>query len=178
MTGFTSTGTSLQGLFLQYLYKTLITILCLCDLYKRISTIVYLLLSLQLSLKVSLQENILCFIYKGISTTVYLLSSLLKSLRCKVLKSSLHVSLQDDDLQSSLLESVRNRIIQTSLLTSLWSKFVLTSSLVYLLKIFLRHFYKDISTITRIHSNSEILLRYIRRFMCATKQVKSGSPKV
>ena len=41
VTGLLSTGTSLQGLFLQYLYKTVITILCLCDLYKDISMVLY-----------------------------------------------------------------------------------------------------------------------------------------
>ena len=49
-TGLSSTNTSLQVLFLQYLYKPVITILFLRDLYKDISTVVYLLLSLQLSL--------------------------------------------------------------------------------------------------------------------------------
>ena len=56
--GLTSTGTFMQGLFLQYLHKTVVTILCLSDLYIGISTIVglYLLLSLQLSIQVSLQK--------------------------------------------------------------------------------------------------------------------------
>ena len=60
MTGLTSTGTFLQGLFLHYLYKTVITILCLRDLYKGISTVIYLLSSLQWSVQVSLQENMIC----------------------------------------------------------------------------------------------------------------------
>ena len=55
VTRLTITGTSLQGLFLQYLYKTLVTILCLRNLYKGIYTVIYLLSSLQLSLQVSLQ---------------------------------------------------------------------------------------------------------------------------
>ena len=46
VTGLTSTGTSLQGLFLQYLYETVITILCLRDLYKGIFTVMYPVLSL------------------------------------------------------------------------------------------------------------------------------------
>ena len=85
VTGLTSTSTFLQGLILQYLYETIVTILCLCDFYKDISTVVYLLFSLQSALEVSLQENILHSIYEGISTTVLLQLSLLTSLRCKVL---------------------------------------------------------------------------------------------
>ena len=81
VTGLTSTSTFLQGLFLLYLHKTIINILCLHHLYKGISTVVYLLSSLQMSL----QENILRCIYKDISITVHLLSVLLTSLRCKVL---------------------------------------------------------------------------------------------
>ena len=39
VTGLTSTGTFLQGLFLQYLHETVITILCLHHLYKGISMV-------------------------------------------------------------------------------------------------------------------------------------------
>ena len=83
MTGLTSTGTYIQGLFLQYIHKTVIAILCLRHLYKGIYTVVYLLWSLQLSLRVSLQEYILRRIYETISTTVYLLLSLYISLQNK-----------------------------------------------------------------------------------------------
>ena len=83
MTGLTSTGTYIQGLFLQYLHKTVITIVCLCHLYEGIYTVAYLLWSLQLSLQVSLQEYILRRIYKVISATVYLLLSLHVSLQSK-----------------------------------------------------------------------------------------------
>ena len=58
-TGLTSTSTLLQGLFLQYLHETIITILCLRRLYEDISTIIYLLSSLQVCLPVSLREDIL-----------------------------------------------------------------------------------------------------------------------
>ena len=108
MTGLTSTSTFLQCLFLQYLHKTIITILCLRHLYKGISTVVYLLSSLQFFLQISLQENILRCTYKGISTTVHLLLSLLTSLRCKVLQPSLHAYLQSEFLQSFLLASLRD----------------------------------------------------------------------
>ena len=62
-TGTTSTSTFLQGLFLQYLHKTVITIL-----------------SLQPSLPMSVHDNILRHLYKDIYTVVHLLSCLLASL--------------------------------------------------------------------------------------------------
>ena len=62
--------------------------LILRDLYKGISTVVYLLFSLQLSLQVSLQENILCRIYIDISTTAHLLLSLLTPLQSKFVLTS------------------------------------------------------------------------------------------
>ena len=127
-----------------------------------ISTVIYLLLSLQLSLRVSLQENILRRIYEGISATIHLLSSLLTSLRCKVIQPSLHASL-------------RNKFLRSSVLASLWN-------------IFLRHLYEDISTVTPIpskpemfvqgiHSKPEILLQNIRGFVIVPKQVKPEAPK-
>ena len=160
VTGLTSTGTSLQALFLQYLYKTVVTILCLRDLYKGISTTIHLLLSLITSLRCKVLQL-----------------SLHASLQNKLLQSSLLMSLQDNDLQSYLLVSLSSGFTQSSLLTSLRSKFVLTSPLVYLWKIFLQHLYKDIPTITRIHSKSEMFLQYIWGFMRVTKQVKSETPK-
>ena len=44
-----------QGLSLQYLHKTVITILCLLNLYKNISTDEYILSLLQVSLQMSLR---------------------------------------------------------------------------------------------------------------------------
>ena len=49
-TQLTSTSTRLQGLFLQYLHKAVISILCLRHLYKGISTTIHLMLSLLTSL--------------------------------------------------------------------------------------------------------------------------------
>ena len=163
-TGLTSTSTFLQGLFLQYLHKAVITILCRCRLYEGISTVVYLLLSLQISLQVSIHEDILHYLYESISKIVHLLLFLLTSLRCEV-------------IQTSLLVSLRSGILQSSLLTSLQSKFIFISLLVCLWKLFLRCLYKNISTITCIHSKPEILLQSIRGFMSTPKQVKSKAPK-
>ena len=99
-TGITSTSTSLQDLFLQYLHKTIMTILCL-----------------QTFLLVSLHEDILRYLYNGISTNVHLLLPILTSLRNEVLQPSL----QNKFLQLSLLVSLRNRVLQSSLLMSLRS---------------------------------------------------------
>ena len=91
-TGTTSTSTFLQGLFLQYLHKVVITILCL-----------------QPSLTVSVHKDILHHLYEGISTVIHLLSSLLASLRGEI-------------LQSSLLTSLRNKFRRLSLPVSLWNE--------------------------------------------------------
>ena len=64
LNGITITNTFLQDLFIQYLHKAVILIVCL-----------------QRSLLVSLHNNILRHLYKDISTVVFLLSSLLTSLR-------------------------------------------------------------------------------------------------
>ena len=127
-TGLTSTSTLIQGLFLQYLHKVVITILCLRPLYKNISTIMYILSLLLVFLPVSLQKDILHHLYAGISTIVHLLLSVV----------SIYTSLRSEFLQSPLLVSLRSRILQLSLLTSLWLKFLLVSPLVFLWKIFLR----------------------------------------
>ena len=100
--GTTNTSTFLQGLFLMYLHKAIITILCL-----------------QLSLTVYVDKDIPYYLYKGISTVVHLLSSLPASLRNGILQSSLLMSLQSKFLRLSLLISLRNGILQSSLLTSL-----------------------------------------------------------
>ena len=49
----------IQGLSLQYLHTTVITIFCLPYLYENISTVVRLLSSLRVSLQMSLREDIL-----------------------------------------------------------------------------------------------------------------------
>ena len=120
-TELTSTSTCLQDLFLQYLYKVVFTILCIRCLYKGISTIEYPLSLLQMSLRMSLYEDILHYLYKGISTTVHLLLYLLTSIRCEVIQPSLRASLQSEILQSSLLAFLRSGIIQSSILVSLRS---------------------------------------------------------
>ena len=66
--GTTNTSTRLQGLFLLYLQKAAITILCL-----------------QLSLTVSVRKDIQHNLYKGISTVVHLLLPLPASLRNGIL---------------------------------------------------------------------------------------------
>ena len=71
-TGLTSVRTCLQGLFLQYLHKIIVTTLCLRHLYKGITTAVYILLLLQMCIQVSVREDILHHLYKGIYTTIYL----------------------------------------------------------------------------------------------------------
>ena len=146
----TSTSTFLQGFFLHYLHKALITIVCL-----------------QPSLPVSLHKNILHHLYKGISTVVCLLMSILKSLRSEFLQSSLFVPLRSEILQSSLLASLWSTFLQSSLFASLWN-------------IFLRRFYKDMLTVTPIpskpemsiqgiHPKLEILLQNIYEFMISSK---------
>ena len=116
------------------------------------STVVRLLSLLQVSLRMSLRDDILHHLYKGISTIMLLLLSL-------------HTSLQSEFLQPSLLASLRSGILQSSLLTSLQSKFVLAS----LWKIFLRRLYEDILTVTAIPPKPEMLIQGI--------QVKPETPK-
>ena len=94
--------TYLQSLFIQHLYKS-----------------VNIVLSLQLSIPVSLQDDILRHLCRDISTTMSLQSSLLASLRSGFLQSSLLASLRNGFLQRSLLMSLRSWILQPSLLTSL-----------------------------------------------------------
>ena len=77
--GITNTSTPIQGLFLQYLHKVVITILCI-----------------QPSLPVSLLKNIIQNLYKGFSNVIYLLLSLLISLRDAFLHSFLLVSLRSE----------------------------------------------------------------------------------
>ena len=143
-TGLTGTSTFPQGLFLKCLHKAVITILCLRCLYNVISTVMYLLSSLQVFLQVSLYEDSLHYLYKGISMIVHLLSSLLTSLRCKALQTSLH----------------------SSLLVSLQSKFMVTSPLASLWEIFLRCLYEDIPTITSIHSKPKKFCKIFRNLEC------------
>ena len=108
---------------------------------KNTSTVIHLLSLLQVSLQMSLRDDILHYPYKGISTIM-------------VRPLSLHTSLPHEFLQLSLLASLRSEILQLSLLTPLQSKFVLAS----LWTIFLRRFYEDILTATTIPSKSEILV--------------------
>ena len=158
LNGITNTSTFLQGLFLQYLLEVVITIVCL-----------------QLSLSVSLHDNILCHLYQGIYKVVSILSSLLSSLRSEFLRSSILTSVRNGFLRSSLLLSLRREFLQSSLLTSLWN-------------IFLRRLHKDIPTVTPIpsksemfvqgiHPKSETLLQNICECMTLSKQVKPGASK-
>ena len=170
-TGTTSTSTFLQGLFLQYLHKAVVTILYL-----------------QPSLPMSIHEDILRHLYKGIYMVVHLLLFLLASLRSKVLQSSLLLSLQSKFLQSSLRVSLQSGFLRSSPLESLQNKFLWSILLVSLWNIFLRRLYKDISMIPPIplkpeiyiqgiHSKLEIVLPNIRGFVIVPKQVKPEAPK-
>ena len=83
----------LQGLSLQYLYKAVITILCLRCLYENSFSVVHLLPSVGVSIQMSICEDILHHLYERISTVMLLLVSL-------------HTSLLDEFLRSSLLMSL------------------------------------------------------------------------
>ena len=74
-----------QGLSLQYLHKVIITILCLHYLYKNTSTVIRILSLLQVSLRMSLREDILHHLYKGIFKIMILLLSLHTSLQSEFL---------------------------------------------------------------------------------------------
>ena len=107
--GATNKSTSLHGLFLLCLYETVIAILCL-----------------HLSLTVYIHKDILYYLYKGISTVVYLLLSLLISLRNGSLRSSLltflpylHVYIRNGVLQSSLLVFLRSNFVRAFPITSI-----------------------------------------------------------
>ena len=80
-TQLTSTSTPLKDLSLQYLHKAVITILCLCRLYEGISTVVYQLYTLQVSLQMSLHEYIIHHLYKGVFMIEHLMMSLLPFLQ-------------------------------------------------------------------------------------------------
>ena len=99
----------------------------------------------------SVHEDALHHLYEDIYTAIHLLSYLLVSLRSGLLWSSLLISLQSNFALSSPL-------------TSLW-------------KIFLRHLYEDIPTVTPIPSKPEMFLQYIRGFMITPEQVKPKSPE-
>ena len=146
--GTTSTSTFLQCLFTQYLHEAVITILCL-----------------QISLTVSVHDDILHHLYEGISTVVHLLSSLLAPLRSEILRSSLLTSLRNKFLRLSPLASLQSKFVLASPLASLRSNFVLASPLTSLWKIFLRCLYKDIPTVTPIPSKPEMFLQHIRGFV-------------
>ena len=70
----------IQGLSLQYLHKALITILCLPYLYENTSMVVHIVSLLQVSLQISTRGDILHHLYKGISTIIHLLLSLCQTL--------------------------------------------------------------------------------------------------
>ena len=67
---------TLPGLSLQYRYKAVITILCLCCMYKNTSNFVHLLPLIQISIHMSIREDILHHLYKYISMVMLLLVSL------------------------------------------------------------------------------------------------------
>ena len=82
---------------------------------------------------------------------LYMSTSLLTSLRSKIPRPSLLTSLRSRFLRLSLLVSLRSKKNpRPSLLMSLRRRFLQLSLLVSLRKIFLRHLYKDIPTVTLI----------------------------
>ena len=105
----------LQGLSLQYLCEAVITIFCLHCLYESTSTVAHLLSLVQVSLQISIREDILHHFYKGISTIILLLLSISTSLRSEFLQPSLLASLRSGILQSSLLTSLQNSFVVASL---------------------------------------------------------------
>ena len=70
---------------------------------------------LQVSLQISLRGDILYHLYKGISTIMLLLLSLHTFLQSEFLEPSLHVSLRSRILQSSLLTSLQSKFVLISL---------------------------------------------------------------
>ena len=110
----THTSTSLHSLFLMCIYKTIIAILCL-----------------HVSLMVYMYKDIPYYLYKGISKVVHLLLSLLASLRNRNLRSSLLTSLpslleymRNGFLQSSLLVPLQNNCVRAFSMTSTWKIFL------------------------------------------------------
>ena len=98
----------LQGLSLQYLYKAVITILYLHCLYENISNVVHLLPLVRISIQMSIREDILHHLYKRIFTVILLLLFLRTSLLDEFLQPSLIMSLRSGILQSSLLTSLQS----------------------------------------------------------------------
>ena len=159
--GATSTSTFRQCLFIQYLHKVVITILCL-----------------QPFLQMYVHEDALRHLYEDPYTVIHLQSSLLTSLRSEFPRLSLLMSLQNRFLQLSLLVSIRSIITRLSLLVSSRSNFALVCPLTSLWKIFRRRLYEDIPTVTPIPSKPKMFLQYIRGFMITPEQVKSESPEL
>ena len=96
-------------------------------LYEAVTTILY----LHLSLMVCMHEDISYYLYKGISTVVHLLLSLPASLRNGSLHSSLPtslssllVSMRNGILKSSLLASLQSNFVRASPMTTLWKIFL------------------------------------------------------
>ena len=107
-----------QGLSLQYLHKAIITILCLHCLYENTSNVVHLLSSVRVPTQISIREDILHHLYKRISTVILVLVFLRISLLDKFIQPSLFMSLRSGMLQLSLLMSLRSGILQSSTDTS------------------------------------------------------------
>ena len=100
----TNTSTFVQGLFIQYLHKAVISIMCLHHLYKDISTAVYLLSSLKISLQVSLHKVIAWMNYFFVVHVIGSLNLVFKKTRItakqavvrgNLLKTSMHTRSHD-----------------------------------------------------------------------------------
>ena len=105
----------LQELSLQYLYEVVITILCLSCLYENTSKVVHLLPSVHVSIQISVFEDLLHHLYKCISTVMLLLVSLRTSLLDEFLQPSLLMSIGSVILQSSLLTSLQSNFVLISI---------------------------------------------------------------
>ena len=134
-TGVTVIHTFLQSLFLQHLHKC-----------------INMVLSLQPSLPVSLQDDILRRLYQSVSMVVSLQTSLLAFLRSGFLHTLLLTSLRSGFLQLSLLKSLRN--------------------------VFLQHLYEGISTVPSIQAKPVIFLQrlYVCIFTVFSIQAKPETP--
>ena len=100
----------------QQLFSSLLSIVST----KKTSTVVHLLSLVQVSLQMSIREDILHHLYEGISTVILLLLFLPTFLQSKFLQPSLLVSLRSEIIQSSLPVtggSVLNSVLGTEFST-------------------------------------------------------------
>ena len=93
----------------------MITILCIRCVYENTSNVVHLLLLIRASIQMSIREDILHHRYKRITTVILLLVSLHIPLLNEFLQPSLLMSLRSGILQSYLLISLQSNFVLSSL---------------------------------------------------------------